>query len=64
MLRAGGTAGLMGLGVAAGFALFIFAEMSNAIAKAQIVPIGLAAWAPGLFAVLFATTLLLYREDG
>lgn len=62
--RAGGTAGLMGLGVAAGFALFIFAEMSNAIAKAQIVPIGLAAWAPGLFAVLFATTLLLYREDG
>ena len=62
--RAGGTAGLMGLGIAAGFALFIVAELSAAIAQAQIVPVGLAAWAPGLFAILFATTLLLYREDG
>ncbi|MEM9421269.1 MAG: LPS export ABC transporter permease LptG [Pseudomonadota bacterium] len=62
--RAGGTAGLMGLGIAVGFALFIISELSSAIAQAQIVPVGLAAWGPGLFAVLFATTLLLYREDG
>jgi lipopolysaccharide export system permease protein len=62
--RAGGTATLMGIGIAAGFALFIVAELSSAIAKAQIVPIALAAWAPGLLAVLFALTLLLYREDG
>ncbi|WP_031548815.1 LPS export ABC transporter permease LptG [Parvularcula oceani] len=62
--RAGGVAALMGLGIAAGFALFILSELSTAIAEASIVPVGLAAWAPGILAVLFATGLLLYREDG
>ena len=55
---------MMGLGIAAGFALFILSELSTAIAEASIVPVGLAAWAPGILAVLFATGLLLYREDG
>lgn len=62
--RAGGTAALMGVGVAVGFALFILSELSSAIAKAYIVPTGIAAWAPVLLAILFALTLLLYREDG
>lgn len=62
--RAGGTAALIGTGVAAGFALFIIAEMSSFIATAQVVPVALATWAPGVLAVLFATTILLYREDG
>lgn len=62
--RAGGTAALMGVGIAAGFALFILTALSTAIARAGSVPVPLAAWAPGILAVLFATTLLLYREDG
>lgn len=62
--RAGGMAGLMGIGIAAGFALFIVSELSSAVADAQIVPVALAAWAPGILAVLFAITILLYREDG
>lgn len=62
--RAGGTAALMGVGIAAGFALFILSEMSAAIARALIVPIPIAAWTPGVLAIVFAVTLLLYREDG
>ncbi|ADM09848.1 predicted permease [Parvularcula bermudensis HTCC2503] len=62
--RGGGTALLMGMGILAGFLLFILSELSAAIAEAAIVPVGLAAWAPALLAVLFAVTLLLYREDG
>ncbi|RFB04452.1 LptF/LptG family permease [Parvularcula marina] len=62
--RAGGTAALMGVGIATGFALFILSELSTAIARANIVPIIIASWAPSLLAVVFAVTLLLYREDG
>ena len=62
--RGGGTARLMGFGVGAGFALFILAELSSAIAEAALVPIALAAWTPAVLAVLFAVSLLLYREDG
>lgn len=62
--RGGGTARLLGMGIGAGFALFILSELSGAMAKAQIVPAHIAAWAPGLLAILFAVTLLLYREDG
>lgn len=62
--RGGGAGRLIGLGVMAGFALFVLSELSAAIAEAAIVPVALAAWAPAVLAVLFATGLLLYREDG
>lgn len=62
--RAGGTAVLMGIGIATGFALFILSEFSTAIARASIVPIQIASWAPSMLAIVFAVTLLLYREDG
>lgn len=62
--RAGGTAALMGIGIATGFALFILSQLSTAIARANIVPIEFASWTPSLLAVVFAVTLLLYREDG
>ena len=62
--RAGGTAALMGIGIATGFALFILSELSTSIARANIVPIIIAAWTPSALAVVFAVTLLLYREDG
>lgn len=62
--RVGGTAALMGVGIGTGFALFILSELSTAIARANIVPIIIASWAPSMLAVVFAVTLLLYREDG
>ncbi|MBB4660075.1 LPS export ABC transporter permease LptG [Parvularcula dongshanensis] len=62
--RQGGIARLMGVGVAAGFVLFIVSELSAATAEASIVPVALAAWAPAILAILAATSLLLFREDG
>lgn len=62
--RAGGTAYLMGIGIATGFVLFILAELSSNAAMANTIPVGLATWAPGIFAILFAAGVLVYREDG
>ena len=62
--RGGGAGRLIGMGVLAGFALFVLSELSAAVAEAAIVPVALAAWAPAVLAVLFAVSLLLYREDG
>ena len=62
--RGGGAGRLIGMGVLTGFALFVLSELSAAVAEASIVPVALAAWAPAGLAVLFAVTLLLYREDG
>jgi lipopolysaccharide export system permease protein len=62
--RSGGALRLVGLGVGAGFILFVIAELSAAVAEAAIVPVALAAWVPGVLAVLLATGLLLFREDG
>lgn len=62
--RGGGAGRLIGLGVLTGFALFVLSELSAAIAEAAIVPVALAAWAPAVLAILFAVSLLLYREDG
>jgi lipopolysaccharide export system permease protein len=63
-VRSGGTASLILSGIAAGFLLFIIAELSNATAEAQVVPVFLAAWAPAMLATLLALTLLLHTEDG
>lgn len=62
--RSGGAGRLVGMGVLTGFALFVLSELSAAVAEAAIVPVALAAWAPAVLAVLFAVSLLLYREDG
>ena len=62
--RGGGAGRLVGMGVVAGFALFVLSELSAAVAEASIVPVALAAWAPAVLAVLLAVSLLLYREDG
>ncbi|MGV6801765.1 MAG: LPS export ABC transporter permease LptG [bacterium] len=63
-VRSGGTVILIIGGILSGFLLFIIAEISNATAEAQIVPVTLAAWGPAILAVLIATTMLLHTEDG
>ena len=50
--------------MACGFAVFFFNQLCDSLAKAEVVPPFLAAWAPPILALLSAFTLLFYTEDG
>jgi lipopolysaccharide export system permease protein len=62
--RLGGLAGLAGAGVALGFVFFFFNQFAGALARADIIPLFAAAWAPAIVALLAGVTLLCYTEDG
>ena len=64
LARLGGLAGLAGVGVALGFVMFFFNQFAGALAKADILPLFAAAWAPAVVALLAGVTLLCYTEDG
>jgi len=64
LARLGGLAGLAGVGVALGFIMFFFNQFAGALAKADIIPLFAAAWAPAVVALLAGVTLLCYTEDG
>ena len=64
LVRLGGLAGLVGAGVAIGFVFFFFNQFSGALARADILPLAAAAWAPPIVAVLSGVMLLCYTEDG
>jgi len=64
MSRLGGLAELAGAGVALGFVVFFFNQFSGALAKADILPLFMAAWAPPVVALLSGVSLLCYTEDG
>ena len=64
LARLGGLAGLAGAGVALGFVMFFFNQFAGALAKADIIPLFAAAWAPAVVAALAGVTLLCYTEDG
>jgi len=64
LMRLGGLALLAGSGVALGFVIFFFNELSGALGKAEIIPPILAGWIPPLIAFLSAFTLLFHTEDG
>lgn len=64
LARLGGLAGLAGAGVALGFVMFFFNQFAGALAKAGIIPLFAAAWAPAIVALLAGVTLLCYTEDG
>lgn len=64
LARLGGLAGLAGAGVALGFVMFFFNQFAGALARADIIPLYAAAWAPALVALLAGVTLLCYTEDG
>jgi len=51
-------------GLAAGFAFFVFAEISRNFAMAGLTSAVAAAWVPVLVAASLAVTVLLYKEDG
>ncbi len=62
--RSGREKWLVGAGLVVGFVLFFMRDMLEALAVNQILPITLAAWIPGLLALLSGTTLLSFYEDG
>lgn len=64
LTRLGGLVGLAGVGVALGFVMFFFNQFAGALAKASIIPLFAAAWAPAVVALLAGVTLLCYTEDG
>jgi lipopolysaccharide export system permease protein len=51
-------------GLAAGFAFFVFAEISRNFAMAELTSAAAAAWVPVIVASSLALTVLLYKEDG
>ncbi len=64
LARLGGLASLAGAGAVVGFVMFFFNQFAGAMAKADILPLFAAAWAPGLVALLAGASLLCYTEDG
>jgi lipopolysaccharide export system permease protein len=64
LARLGGLGGLAGAGVALGFVLFFFNQFAGALAKAGIIPLFAAAWAPAVVALLTGLSLLFFTEDG
>jgi lipopolysaccharide export system permease protein len=52
------------IGLAAGFAFFVFSEISRNFAMAGLTSAVAAAWVPVIIAASLALTVLLYKEDG
>jgi lipopolysaccharide export system permease protein len=62
--RRGDVARTLGLGVAAGFALFLLDKVAEEFGQAGNLPVELAAWVPSLAGLMLALALLLHLEDG
>lgn len=64
LMRLGGLAALSATAVALGFLFFFVGQLCQALGRAEVAPVVLAAWAPAALALLAGVTLLLYTEDG
>jgi lipopolysaccharide export system permease protein len=64
LLRLGGLAALAGSGVTLGFVFFFLDQLCSALGKGAVIPPFVAAWTPGVLALLVGLTLLCYTEDG
>ncbi|MDQ0315627.1 LPS export ABC transporter permease LptG [Amorphus orientalis] len=64
MARLGGVARAIAGGVAAGFVLYVTAEITSDLGGAGVISPSAAAWAPGLAAILLGVSILLHQEDG
>lgn len=64
MARLGGVSQLIFAGVMTGFALYFFADLTEALGLSGSLPVALAAWAPTGIATLGGTTMLFHLEDG
>lgn len=64
MTRYGGTGKLVLTGIAAGFLLYVITEIISDLGGNGILNPALSAWAPGIIALTFGATVLLFQEDG
>lgn len=62
--RMGGVQQMVLAGIASGFALYVFAKITDDMAKAQFLSPTLAAWLPVAIGALVGFVVLLYQEDG
>ena len=62
--RSGGIQTMVITGLSAGFAFFVFSELSRKVGITGLVSPTIAAWAPVLVACFLAATVLLHQEDG
>ena len=62
--RFGGIQTMVIAGLSAGFAFFVFSELSRKLGISGLVSPSVAAWAPVLVACFLAATVLLHQEDG
>jgi lipopolysaccharide export system permease protein len=62
--RFGGIQTMVIAGLSAGFAFFVFSELSRKVGVSGLVSPTVAAWAPVLVACFLAATVLLHQEDG
>ena len=62
--RRGRTGALVVIGVVAGFLIYFITNIIYAFGASGSLPISLAAWAPALIVVMFASAALLHLEDG
>jgi len=62
--RFGGVQTMVIAGLSAGFAFFVFSELSRKVGVSGLVSPTVAAWAPVLVACFLAATVLLHQEDG
>lgn len=64
MQRRGGTALMLGSGIACGFALYVLSDVVFALGLSATIPLALAAWTPAGVSSLLGVSLLLHLEDG
>ena len=62
--RMGGQFRLLIMSIAAGFSLYVIAEISSAFGESGLAPVILAAWAPAIIATIGAISILLNLEEG
>ena len=64
LMRLGGMTGLVISGISLGFVIFFVNQLFSSMGKAGVIPIFMAGWSPAILAMLVATTLIVYTEDG
>ena len=64
LMRLGGMTGLVISGISLGFVIFFVNQLFSSMGKAGVIPIFMAGWSPAILAMLAATTLIVYTEDG
>jgi lipopolysaccharide export system permease protein len=64
MSRAGGMGRMILISALAGFGVYFFSQMTQALGQNEILPVILAAVAPAATAILIGMTLVFHQEDG